>query len=100
MKYLIHLEQGNDEYFFVVGRAAWDWIHAPKPEFDENHRATELVPALVKAEFKFPEDVEDACEVTSGSFENDRVLHLLEGYSHHYRRPKGTYADTYDGFVY
>jgi len=117
MKYLIHLEQGNDEYVFIVGPASWTWIHAPRPAFDEfDNNVTEIVPAAVIAEFDFPVEadalnhtltLEDAqneleCKVTCGSYENDRVLHLLYSFSREQTqtRPAGEFLGVYEGFVY
>jgi hypothetical protein len=121
MKYLIHLEQGDDEYFFSVGPASWAWIHAPRPAFGESHQSLiEVVPAAVVAELGAPTEATNAdamnhavrlseaeadnlkCEVTSGSYENDRVLHLLYAFSHAQseKRPAGQFADVYEGFIY
>jgi hypothetical protein len=118
MRYLIHLEEGDDEYFFSVGPLSWAYIHAPRPDFGAASSLIEIVPDAVAAELDahLDEGAENhilsmneeraddihQCEVTVGSYENDRVLHLLFAYScgQTQKRPVGQFADVYDGFIY
>ena len=98
-KYLVYLEGGGDHYWLIVGKAAIDWINSPRPEFDDSHYFEEPVPEAVRAEC-YP-TMEPVCHVTTGSCENDRALHLLEGYKIHSVFPKRiAFEGSWEGYVY
>ena len=99
-KYLINLSGGGDQYYLVVGKAAFDWIESLRPTNFKDYSADEPVPAGVLAEATKP--MPKTCLVTTGSCENDRALFLMEGFKVYYSYPKkqGPFEDEWTGCIY
>lgn len=101
-KYLINLSGQGDQYYFVVGPAAFNWIDSPRPTNFKDYAVQEAVPADVLAELpKLPKTV----HVTTGSCENDRAIFLMEGFAFkeiydRYPAKKGPFDDEWTGCIY
>lgn len=109
-QYLILLAGGGDRYIFIVGQAGWDYINSPYPDFKDESCLTETLPAALIAEMD-PKLIKkyraygegygpEQCEVTTGSWDNDRAIHLSSFYKNYDRVPKADFADQYDGCIY
>ena len=107
-KYLINLTGGGDTITFIVGQAGWDYINQPRPDFGNNSAALEKVPAACVAEMDAEQmknfgkyGSPDECQVTTGSWDNDRALHLSGLYVTLEHYPRGQYfEDMYSGCIY
>lgn len=110
-KYLILLAGMGDRTTFVVGPAGWAYIHSDYPTFPEGEFSlTETLPQAVIDEMdaKLVAEVREygegygpeQCEVTTGSWDNDRAIHLSSFYKQYDRVPRGPWADQYDGCLY
>lgn len=100
-KYLIRLDDySGDTVYMVVGKAAFDWIEAPRPvSLSRKTLVNERIPAEVLAEAtEQPE--RKTVEVTSGSCENDRAIHLMNMFKCYERKPRGPFAGEWVGCIY
>lgn len=77
--YLVYLDGMKDHYYFLVGKASWDWINSPRPSFNQANAQEESIPQAVLDECTQP-ITEKEVHVTTGSCENDRAIHLMEGF--------------------
>ena len=80
--YLVILQDRDDIEVKLVDKEIWDWFFSPPPEF-VGHAANEFagLSERLKEGFRFEWNVEgyaasypEAVNVTSGSYENDRML--------------------------
>lgn len=110
-QYLVTL-QGGDTIRFIVGQAGWDYINQDYPNFppgkfsvDEkvpDDCVLEMDKKKVKEYRAFGvEYLPEICTVTTGSWDNDRALHLSGLYKNYDRYPRGkTFEDEYNGCIY
>lgn len=119
--YLIVLQGQGDEYAAIVDKETWDWINSDVPEYaigksSWSERATmpqRVREAIDKANEADPEDPQMTC----GSFDNDRAMHVCAYHAALYcdmgdedetRREAKRWArenghkivDTYEGCIY
>lgn len=111
-QYLVTLQGGGDTMMFIVGQAGWDYIHQDYPTFkDGEYSLTETVPEdccaemdtkMVKQYLSYGTEYRvEQCEVTTGSWDNDRALHLSGLYKNLDRYPRGKkFEDQYTGCIY
>ncbi len=111
-QYLVTLQGGGDTIMFIVGQAGWDYIHQDYPDFPHGeYSMTEKVPddcvlemdKKKVAEYRAygPEYKPEECCVTTGSWDNDRALHLSGLYKNYERYPRGKkFEDQYTGCIY
>jgi hypothetical protein len=85
--YLLVLDGQGDEYAMIVDEEVWNWLRSDKPAsvpedasmWDELQLAPEKVRKAIEEAAGAQRDRSLALlEVTSGSYENDRMLHLQE----------------------
>lgn len=105
--YLISLEGGGDRYYFLVGKASFNWINSPRPDFSQTSCVQETIPAEVLAECTTL--IDPVADITRGSWDNDRALFLMAGFEQYDSVTKlmkacGKHGITivgeYDGCVY